>query len=205
MGMEGIYRKKVDENSTVMQLDKMITVTSAPMWLILLGGFIIVISVLVWSCTGWITENVSATGIYHPGVTSEGEIITFLPMTSGKSLEVGMEVTMYMAGYNQQKYGHMKGVISYVDDYAATEEEMQSLLGNDALVRAYQQSNTPMMTVICKLQEDSQMENGYYWSNPRGGSLSLHNGTFVSMSIVTSKERPIAVGIPALEQLFEDE
>ncbi len=201
---DDIYRIKPREDAVVVQMDRMITVTPAPMWLILLGSVIIVVSVLIWSCTGWITEQVSATGIYHPGASAEGEIIAFLPMASGKALDTGMEVTLYVSGYNQQKYGHLKGTITYVDQYAATEEEMQKLLGSDALVRAYTQNNTPMMTVICKLQESQEMENGFYWSNQRGGKVTLHDGTFVSMSVITSKMRPIAVGIPALEQLFED-
>ena len=78
--MNGIYRiEPKEEDSSMKRLDKMITVTSPSLWLILLGGVVIVAAVLVWSCTGRMTETVDATGLYHPSASEYGEVIAMLP------------------------------------------------------------------------------------------------------------------------------
>ena len=202
--MNGIYRiEPKEEDSSMKRLDKMITVTSPSLWLILLGGVIIVAAVLVWSCTGRMTETVDATGLYHPSASEYGEVIAMLPLGSGKRISPGMEVTLYAAGYNQQEYGHMKAVVTYVDDYVTTVDEMQKLLQSDSLVSAYAQGG-PVMAVICRLQEDPKTKSGYYWSSSRGKKVALYDGTFMSMSITVSRIRPITLGVPALEEYFGD-
>ena len=198
--MKDIYRiKPHDENNSVRQLDKRIAVTSVPQWLMLLGGILIVAAAVLWICTGQITETVSATGLYHPGASEEGEVLAFLPLQNGKRIRPGMEVTLYASGYNQQEYGHMKGEITYVDDYVTSVEEMKKLLQSDSLVNVYSQ-NGPVVAVICKLQEDSETQSGYYWSSPRGGRITLNDGTFMSMSVKVAHFRPVTLGIPALEE-----
>ena len=202
--MSDIYRIENKGDSVSKRMDKMIVVTSAPLWLILLGGVIVAAAILIWSCTGWLTESVSATGVYHPGASEQGEIVAFLPISSGKRIEEGMEVTIYASGYNQQEYGHLKGTIVYVDSYIATAEEMKELLGDESLISAYSQSG-PLVGVICKLQEDAQSPDGYYWSNQRGESVTLHDGTYMSMSITLLRMRPIVWAIPDLQELFGEE
>lgn len=202
--MKGIYRiDPQEENNSVHKLDRMIIVTSKPQWLMLLGGVLIVIAAVVWICTGQITETVSATGLYHPSGHEKGEVLAFLPLQNGKRICSGMEVTLYASGYNQQEYGHMKGKITYVDNYVTSIEEMRKLLQNDSLVSAYAQ-NGPVVAVVCKLQEDPETQSGYYWSSPRGRKIILNDGTFMSMSVKVSNFRPITLGVPALEELMEN-
>ena len=204
--MSGIYRidpKEGNFSTDQDQLNKMISVTSPPLWLILLGGMMIVVVVLVWSCTGWMTETVNAAGIYHPMSSDQGEVIALLPLSSGKTINPGMEVTVYANGYNQQEYGHMKAVVTYVDDYVTSIEEMQALLESDTLVNIYAQSG-PLVAVICRLQEDGETQNGYYWSSPLGGDVILHDGTYMNLSIEISRFRPITKEIPALEKYLAD-
>ena len=198
--MSGIYRIEPKEGDLSLdQTNKMISVTSMPLWLILLGGVMIVAVVLIWSCAGWLTETVSATGLYHPMSSDHGEVIALLPLATGKTVNPGMEVTLYASGYNQQEYGHMKAVVTYVDEYVTTVEKMQELLDSDALVSAYAQSG-PLVAVICRLQEDAKTQSGYYWSNPLGGKVELHDGTFMNMTITVARIRPITKMIPALEK-----
>lgn len=95
----------------------------------------------------------------------------------------------------------MKAEVTYVEDYITTVDEMSELLQSESMVRAYSQSG-PLVTVICKLQEDPKTESGYYWSSPRGRKVTLHDGTFMNLSITVSRSRPITLGVPALEELF---
>ena len=199
--MSDIYRIKPKEDANMKRLDKMIVVTPLSLWLILLGGILLVGGVMIWICTGWMIETVDTSGIYHPEASSYGEVIAFVPLQSGKQISEGMEVTLYAAGYNQQEYGHMKAEVTYVEDYITTVDEMSELLQSESMLRAYSQSG-PLVTVICKLQEDPKTESGYYWSSPRGRKVTLHDGTFMNLSITVSRSRPITLGVPALEELF---
>ena len=97
----------------------------------------------------------------------------------------------------------MKAVVTYVDDYVTSIEEMQDLLDSDTLVNVYAQSG-PVVAVICRLQEDEKTQSGYYWSSPLGGTIVLHDGTYMNLSIEVSRFRPITKGIPALEKYLAD-
>lgn len=199
--MNDIYRIKSRKDVGVRKLDKRFVVTPPSLWLILLGGILLVCGIMIWICTGWMIETVGTTGLYHPGASPYGEVIAFVPLQSGKQIDEGMEVTLYAAGYNQQEYGHMKAEVTYVEDYITTSDELNELLQSESMVKAYAQSG-PLVTIICKLQEDPETESGYYWSSLRGRKIMLHDGTFMNLSITTSRFRPITLGIPALEELF---
>lgn len=199
--MGGIYRIQPKEDTTIGNMDKMIVVTPLSLWLILLGGILLVSGLLFWICMGQMTETLETSGLYHPSGSERGEVIALIPFQSAKQIEEGMEVTLYASGYNQQEYGHMKAVVTYVDDYITTVSEMQKLLQSDSMVSAYAQSG-PLVAVICKLKEDPETESGYYWSSPRGKKVVLRDGTYMSLSVTISKIRPITLGIPALEEFF---
>ena len=112
-----------------------------------------------------------------------------------------MECTAYLANYNQQKTGHLKGTVEYVDPYVTSVNEMKALLGDDMLVNTVLQSG-PVAAVVCKLQEDPETANGYAWSSEKGSDVILQDGTFMTVSVAVSKERPVALGLPVLYEHF---
>lgn len=183
------------------RINRALTVVSPASWLMLAGGLILVLAVVVWACCSWVTINVTASGIYHPGASEDGEIVAIVPLASGKTVEPGMEATVYLTSYNQQEYGHMKAQVAYVDDYVTSVDEMKALLGDDLLVSAFAQQG-PAVAVVCKLVEDPATANGYAWSSARGGDLTVRDGSLVSVAVAVERVRPISVGIPALKELL---
>ena len=110
--------------------------------------------------------------------------------------------TISLSGYSMQEYGHMKGTISYVDPYTTSTNDMLALLEDELLVNGYVQ-NGACVAVICKLKEDENAENGYYWSSPRGSSLKIHDGTWTQLTIVEESAHPIELGLPQLRELLK--
>jgi len=189
--MNSIYRENVHSDlGGEHELDKPMKVIPSGGWLLIIGGLIIAGAFLLWALFGSISNTTAATGFYHPGASDQGEVLCFMPLASGKVVEPGMRVTVYPDGYNQQEYGHMSGSVTYVDDYVTSIDEMKQLLQEDTVVNALAQSG-PVVLVVVHLDEDESAANKYLWSNSKGGSLDLRDGSLCAVTIVTESMRPI--------------
>lgn len=192
----GIFvREQNIENDSNDNLKEMIRVVPSVFWITLVGGVLIIVATLIWSFTGYITTTETTQGVYHPGASDKGEVLCFMPLAKGKTVQAGMDATVYLMGYDQQEYGFMEAEITYVDPYITSIEDMRSLLGDDSLVNIYAQQG-PVVLVVCKLQEDAAFANGYYWSNARGGNIAINDGMFATASMMTKRIRPITVVYP---------
>jgi len=176
-------------------MKKMITVVPSALWLMLTAGIILLVMFVIWAIKGQITQTISANGIYHPGAATCGEVISFVPIVQGKNLSVGMNATLYPSGKDQQEYGHMKGTITYVDPYVCSVEGMRGYLGDDSVVNVFL-GNGPVMTVVIDLTKDEATTNGFYWSNKRGGDVTMNDGTWMSISIETNTLSPLEYAFP---------
>ena len=194
-------QNEVSRNNTSERIDRMFAVTEPVHWLMLAGLFLVFIGFMVWACFGSLSRTVSATALYHPNSSDQGEILALVPLNIGKTLDIGMDVVVNLTGYNLQEFGNMRGSITYLDSYTASVDEMQRLFNDDLLVNAFAQ-NGPCVTVICKLEEDAESENGFFWTNERGRSLKLHDGTLAALTIIQETVHPITLGIPQLSRFF---
>ena len=77
-----------------------------------------------------------------------------------------------------------------MDDYVTSIDEMKQLLQEDTVVNALAQSG-PVVLVVVHLDEDESAANKYLWSNSKGGSLDLRDGSLCAVTIVTESMRPI--------------
>jgi hypothetical protein len=50
--------------------------------------------------------------------------------------------------------------------------------------------------VICKLRTDDSTASGFWWSNKKGGTLELAEGTIVMADIITEEKAPITMLVP---------
>lgn len=182
-------------------IDRMFAVTMPVHWLMLAGLFLVFIGFMAWACFGTLSRTVTVTALYHPGASDYGEMIAMVPLSSGKTLDTGMDVVVNLTGYNLQEYGNMRGKVTYVDDYTATVDDMRSLFGNDLIVNAFAQ-NGPCMILICRLDKDEESANGFFWTNDKGKTLKIHDGTFASLTVIQETVHPITLGIPQLQAFF---
>ena len=182
-------------------IDRMFAVTMPVHWLMLAGLFLVFIGFMAWACFGTLSRTVTVTALYHPGASDYGEMIAMVPLSSGKTLDTGMDVVVNLTGYNLQEYGNMRGKVTYVDDYSATVDDMRSLFSNDIIVNAFVQSG-PCMVLICRLDKDAESANGFFWTNDKGRILKIHDGTFASLTVIQETVHPITLGIPQLHAFF---
>ncbi len=130
---------------------------------------------------------------------NNGTVIFYLSINEGKALIPGMEVKIYPTIYNRQEYGHMKGIISEVSDYAVSSKEIEKYLGSPELVNQLAQ-NGALIQVESNIIRDDTSVSGYYWSSKKGQNVYINEGTMCEVSVVTEENRPISLVIPILKE-----
>lgn len=203
--MAKLFRKSaLDKLQSPQQLDKIIIVTRPSVWISIIGVCLIIVAALIWAVTGTIPYTVEAEGIFisSEGTAAEGDqedvVILYVPVSSGKSIEVGMEVKIYPTTVSDQEYGHMEAVVTDVEEYVTSKEEMLNLLGNELLADSFLEDGA-VVSVTCQLKSDPGTESGYYWSADKGSEVTLTRGTLVSADIITDEKAPISLLIPFLK------
>lgn len=132
-------------------------------------------------------------------LSEEDHIICYIPISSGKKVEPGMEVIVCPTTVNRQEYGHMQAEVVAVDDYVTPASSIRATLGDDTLAQAFTQ-NGPVVAVTCRLRTDETTASGYWWSSRKGANLIVPEGTMVTADIVTEKKAPITMLIPYLKE-----
>lgn len=201
-----IYRKeRKDTIFTVTEgQSSTLTVVVPKMYGVLLAGILLLmITVMSWAVFGSIDDSVTVTGLYDPGASPQGEVISFVPLATGKTLRPGMKATVSLVGYETQKMGQMQGEITFVEERVTGIEEMRSILGDDSLVNVFAQ-NGPVILVVFSLKKDSSSANGYAWTHKQGESIVIQDLTYTGLTIVKDSIRPITLGISGLAEFFGD-
>lgn len=126
-------------------------------------------------------------------------VVCYIPLSSGKSVEVGMAVTVTPTTISEQEYGHMFGTVVSVDDYVASVSSLRETLGDDNLANAFLQSG-PVVGVVVELETDENAANGYRWSNRKGQNVLLAEGTMMTAKVVLEKKAPITLLLPYIKE-----
>lgn len=133
------------------------------------------------------------------GDAGDNVVVCYVPVASGKKINVGMSASVYPSTVKKQEYGHMKGTVEYVDSYVTSRAQITNQVGLDSLVDSFLQ-NGPVVEVRLTLKTDDSTESGYWWSSRRGAEIDLMRGTMVSADIATEEKAPISMLIPYLKE-----
>lgn len=134
--------------------------------------------------------------------TGDNEIIVcYIPVSSGRKVQEGMEVMIYPTTYSKQEYGHMEATVISVDDYVTSTDQIQQRLGDSQLVSQFT-SNGAVVEVLCELKTSDETASGYYWSSNKGADLIIEEGTLVEADVILEKKAPITMLIPYLKEKF---
>lgn len=128
-------------------------------------------------------------------------VVCYVPLMSAQKFKTGMEVLVYPASVDSQKYGHMEAEIVSVEEYATNVNEMAYVLGDGNGLAAQFTANGPVVAVVCKLKEDTSTKSGYHWSSESAQNLTVTNGTIISAKIVVDECAPIT----KLIDIFKDD
>ncbi|EKD82167.1 MAG: membrane-fusion protein [uncultured bacterium] len=126
------------------------------------------------------------------------EAYLYIPMREGKQIQPGMAAQIVPGAVKRQEFGFVCGKIVSVSPLPATENGMQSVLGNMSLVRSLMNSG-PLIAVRAELLTDPASPSGLKWSSGKGPELIINSGTSCDASVVTREQAPITLVIPVLK------
>lgn len=118
------------------------------------------------------------------------EVIAYVPLQTAQKLKIGMQAQVSPAYAPREEYGYMSGVITEISEFPVTKENIQENMGTFSYVESIL-PDTSAVEVRIKLELDSQSENNYLWSNPKGERLSVELGTQCTVIAITDEYRPI--------------
>ncbi|MBU1106672.1 MAG: NHLP bacteriocin system secretion protein [Candidatus Riflebacteria bacterium] len=127
------------------------------------------------------------------------EAYLYIPMREGKQIQPGMNVQIVPGAVKRQEFGFVCGKIISVSPLPATENGMQSVLGNLSLVRSLMNSG-PLIAIRAELLTDPASPSGLKWSSGKGPELIINSGTSCDASVVTREQAPVTLVIPVLKE-----
>lgn len=132
--------------------------------------------------------------------TDADVVVCYVPLGQKNIIKKEMPVQVYLDGLDSQNkgdMGHMEARVISIDSRAATTNGMACVLGGDSnnLV-AKLQNEGPVVAVTCEFIP-AATESGYYWTNAKGATVKVRNGSSVTVKIITDEIRPI-------KKLFSD-
>ena len=128
----------------------------------------------------------------EPTMDQKQVAVCYVKLAQAKRLQRGMEnVQITVEGASAQTYGHMWGRVLNVDSHAATTPGMEHVLGaGNNLVNTFTNEGA-VAAVTVELVPDGESGNGYAWTNAKGKTLEVSNGTPVEVRIPVETMRPI--------------
>ncbi|MBI4862799.1 MAG: hypothetical protein HY815_21430 [Candidatus Riflebacteria bacterium] len=121
----------------------------------------------------------------------------FIPVREGYFVQKPMRAQVWPTQVRRGEYGYLPGRVQFATKFPLTQEEMQSIIQNEGLVRQLSQSG-PCLQANIELEADVRTASGYRWSSPRGHSIQLYSGTPCDARITISSQPPIALVFPSL-------
>ena len=131
-------------------------------------------------------------------------IVCYVPLANAKKLERGMMVNITLDSLDSSSYGNMAARIINIDAYATPNEAMASVLGDNNNLASVFTKDGAVVAVACELYPDSETVSGYYWSNKKGASVEVQNGSLVTVKIITDEVAPITKLFSKLKDIWGD-
>jgi len=127
--------------------------------------------------------------------------ICYMPLSLSKKVERGMQAQVYLDSVDSQTYGHMVCRVVNVDTRASSNAGMSYVLGNDNNLAAAFTKDGPVVAVACEFYP-GDTESGYFWSNEKGSTVKVSNGSTVTVKIVTERVPPITKLFSKLKEIW---
>jgi HlyD family secretion protein len=134
----------------------------------------------------------------HPDV-EHLEVLVYVPAAKAKDVRPGMLAEISPSTVKREEYGFIRGKVSFVSEYPATEEALMRIYQNAPLVRSLG-AGGPITQVHLDMEVDPNTPSGYRWSSPLGAPLKLSDGTFCIGEIITREQKPISMILPLIKE-----
>ena len=129
-------------------------------------------------------------------------VVCYVPLAQAKRLERGMKVNITLDAMDSNSYGNMVARIVNIDAYATPQEAMASAIGSNNYLESTFTKDGAVVAVACEFYPDPETVSGYYWSNSKGATVNVQNGSLVTAKIVTDEVAPITKLFSKLKDLW---
>ncbi|MBU1055152.1 MAG: NHLP bacteriocin system secretion protein [Proteobacteria bacterium] len=129
------------------------------------------------------------------------EAVLYFPPRQGKKIRLGMAAQISPSTVKQEKYGFIRGMVTYVSEFPSTHQGMMRDLQNEALVQNLSQGGAPI-EVRADLIPDPRTPSGYKWSSSNGPPIKVNTGTLCYSSVTISEQRPVSLIVPMFKKSF---
>lgn len=131
-------------------------------------------------------------------------VVCYVPLAKAKKLERGMQVNITLDSLDSNSYGNMVARIINIDAYATPKAGMSSVIGSDNNLESTFNKDGAVVAVACELYPSSDTVSGYFWSNAKGASVDVKNGSLVTAKIITDEVAPITKLFSKLRDIWGD-
>ncbi|MBP0021353.1 MAG: NHLP bacteriocin system secretion protein [Cyanobacteria bacterium SBLK] len=126
--------------------------------------------------------------------------IIYFPVAEGKKIQAGMEVQIAPDTVKRARFGGIIGKVTAVSAYPVTSEGAIATLGNPNIALALVPQGSPQLEVRATLERDRATPSGYRWSSSQGPTLSISEGTTMTVRVKIEERAPIAFLLPILRE-----
>ena len=127
------------------------------------------------------------------------EALLYVPSDKAKETKPGMAVEISPASVRREEYGFIRGKVTFVSDYPATEAALLRIFENGPLVRSLEGAG-PVTEVHVEMEPDPATPSGFRWSSAKGAPVQLSGGTLITGDVVTRDQVPASLVIPFLRE-----
>jgi len=127
------------------------------------------------------------------------EAVLYVPARTAKEVRPGMAAEISPTGTRREEFGFVRGSVTFVADYPATEQALMRIFENAPLVQALAAGGA-VTEVQVELQRDPATPSGYRWSSGSGPPVRLSGGTLCLGDVVTRTQRPASLVFPFVRQ-----
>lgn len=131
-------------------------------------------------------------------------VVCYVPLAKAKKLERGMQVNITLDSLDSNSYGNMVARVINIDAYATPKDGMNSVIGKDNNLESTFNKDGAVVAVACELYPSTETVSGYYWSNAKGATVDVKNGSLVTAKIVTDEVAPITKLFSKLRDIWGD-
>jgi len=127
------------------------------------------------------------------------QALLYIPADKAKQIRSGMAAEISPASIKREEFGFIRGKVSFVPDYPATDAALMRVFENSPLVRSLESAG-PVTEVQVEMETDPATPSGFRWSSPRGAPVQLSGGTMIEGEVITEDRPPITLVIPYLRE-----
>lgn len=147
-------------------------------------------------------QKMVAVEPFDPFPDGRVDVVAFLPQRTAKELEAGDAVQVSPSFASRSRYGFIKGTLSHIDVYAATDGELGKYIESTSMIDQVQELYKSVLVGRIELERSKSTESGFDWSTSKGWPGKIGPGTILDVQVIYKVDRPIDLLLPWLRSLI---